>query len=318
MVRAAKGSTNKSSRTSGLPPTSGSADKTLAEQHHDAASTRVKPDALKAEKALQQQVQKCLRDNFSMFGEQEVHHLRVDDMTLHERMMRDMRLAAEKQKDAPKFGKVYFADLRKRYEAQSTDDSVLEVKDDTLPISPQLYAAVDASRAAVPNRDKLIQFFQMSPTALSQSELVGILLHALELKPWLGGSHTTTLLECIRYIKRFNTIERFKDEYAAFAPQVDKTLVSLFGAMKSKGFKTQQFVETYRSECELVLPLPAVEWLLQVTGSWSGHSSDIVAVVDSSSLGRKISSTQPMRTCPTQSASSSRRHWRAHWTTTAR
>jgi hypothetical protein len=265
-----------------------SPDTTLADQHHAEASKRVRQDVFKKEKALNAVVQKCIRDNFAMFGEQEIHHVKIDGLSLHERLMRDKRWAQEKAVEAPKFGKVYFTNLRKMYECHGPDESALDIKDESLPISPQLFAAVDASRAAVPNRDKLIQFCQMAAKPPNQSEVVGLFLHGLELKPWLGGSHVAALLEIARYIRKFTLDELFKEEWRAFSQQVDKTLVQAYSTMKSKGFKASQFIETYRNECQLVVPVDSIDRLLKVTGSWAGHESDITLVVESSALGRKM------------------------------
>lgn len=261
---------------------------TLADKHDAQGAGRKRFDSIQKDRALTAVVLKCIRDNFTGFSEQEVHHVKVDGQSLHEKLLSDKRLAGEKSKLAPKFGKVYFANLRKQYERQSQGDGALDVLDDTLPISPLLFAAVDASRAAVPSRDKLVQYCQVTQVIPNQSEVVGLFLHGLELKPWLGGSHVAALLEITRLIKRFNLQNAFKDEFSAFSDQVDRTLMQVYSAMKSKGFKLCQFMETYRSECELLLPVASVDRLMLVTGSWAGHEADITLVVTSSALGKKM------------------------------
>lgn len=55
------------------------------------------------------------------------------------------------------------------------------MKDESLDVNPALLAAVDAGRAVVPNRDRLVQYCQMVVKAPDQSEIVGLFLHVLEL-----------------------------------------------------------------------------------------------------------------------------------------
>lgn len=151
-----------------------------------------------------------------------------------------------------------------------------------------LYQAVDASRAAVPNRDRLIQYCQVTPTEPNHSEMVGLYLHALELKPWLGGSHAPALLEVIKLVVRFKLADKHPEEFKALLPQVDRTLTHVYSQLKTKGFRPSQFLDTYKAECARVMPVEAAQRLLLVTSSWVNHSEDTDSVVNSSTLGRKM------------------------------
>ena len=225
-------------------------------------------------------VKKCIFDNLKNFSDEEIYEHKVDGITCFEKILKDKN----KQRDDPEctivFGKVYYNEIRCLFQLGRGNADGLDVQDESLPCSPALLEAVRKSRAANAQRDALIEWLKTAPKC-NQTELVGLLSHLLELKPWLGGMQFQVLIEAIRYIVRHNLEIDMADEVNFFKKQADRTLTFAWTSMKSKGFDPTIFWDGYRSLAHLVLPVLAVDRIMAVKDSWSKHQSDLEVVVES-------------------------------------
>lgn len=117
----------------------------------------------------------------------------VGGKTLYQRLLLDKQLeAADPRCCGIKFGKRCFAKLRLD-DALEQSSQGLDIRDESLTCSPSLLEAVRASRTSA-SRERLNQWLQTAG-APNQTELVGLLSHLLELRPWLGGSQSHTCVE---------------------------------------------------------------------------------------------------------------------------
>lgn len=261
---------------------------TLADQHYEKGLKKARNDQAAKLTALKATVRKCIRDNFNDFSEQELYHTKVNNQSLWDRLMQDKGWAEAKDPRAPSFGKLYFVELRDSYQRKDDgEDDALDIKDENAPINRVMFAAVDASRTGG-GRDKLIQFCHVSKLPPNQTEVVGLFLHVLELKPHLGGSHQEALVAILRYVQRFTLDEMYPGEFRAVRHKLDECMVQAFTNHKNKGYKLDRFLKTWAKECALLIPVEAAVRLSLVKGSWVGHSEDINLVYSSSLLGKKM------------------------------
>ena len=234
---------------------------------------------------------KCLRETFVDLDDQEKCHILDPEtgLNLTDRVKQDKTWAYDHDPRAPKFGKIWSDKLRQVYQRASDEDgaAALDIADDAVKCSPTLFAAVDESRLQIPKRDKLISFLQQMADGPNQTEVVGLFLHALELKPHLGVSHFAVLDSLLGFCDQFHTDRKFTAEWAVFRPQADKTLCAAFVFMKNKGVLPQLFWEKYRQKATMVCDVALVDQLLAVKGDWLEHDQTVQLVVNGSALGRK-------------------------------
>lgn len=263
---------------------------TLVEAKHqaDVAKKGGRPKKASEEQKIQAQVAKALRDNFAGMSEDEQRVIKVGDRTLVERLAEDKRAVMNKEKGAPTFGKHYYADLRRAYTASASDLSALEPLDDNAPLDDKLIAAVCASRSHGGNRQPLLEYMQLCTTMPNQSEVCGLFNHAAELKPHLGGTHLSVLLNLCSFIRKHQLETRYPKEVAAVLPTLDKALTCAYCTMKGKGFAPDIFWSAYADKAQVVVAKEPVERLLAADGDWTGHEAVISAVVGSSTLGAKM------------------------------
>ena len=89
-----------------------------------------------------------------------------------------------------KMGSVYYKKLKDLYRPNSSPLNQLKVKDTKLSVGDRLMKAMVAAKGSVPNRSPLVDYLNSCSALPNQTEVVGILRCACELKP----SITTTQL----------------------------------------------------------------------------------------------------------------------------
>ncbi len=93
------------------------------------------------------------------------------------------------------------------------------------PVCAKLYEAVQASRAYGGNRQLLQQYLQTAGKAPSHTECCGLLAHALELKPHLGGTHMSTLVAICPCINKLGLLTFLPFDTPALLPHLHKGLL---------------------------------------------------------------------------------------------
>ena len=105
-------------------------------------------------------------------------------------------------------GSKWILGLRKCYQrSEDGTADALDVADETVTVAPSLYEAVDASRSQMADRTKLIAWMQKQQIPPNQTEMCGIYLHGLELKPWMAGTQHELLFELVKMIVRLKLQE---------------------------------------------------------------------------------------------------------------
>ena len=111
----------------------------------------------------------------------------------------DKALAYRGDPAAPKFGKTYYRVMRTTFQVTDGPANALDVRDENEEVDAVWVEAVTKSRSAVPMRERLNSILQTRGPC-KQAELVGLLSHALELRPAEMGGQLRLLLNNIKYI----------------------------------------------------------------------------------------------------------------------
>ena len=128
----------------GAPVEQAVSSSTLADVEYDREMKRIKKNTTTFDAQLKAAVQKCIRDNLADLTEEELYRNIVDDISCYKRLFKDKHTALTDKKKAPSFGKLYFQDLRLKYQVAEVADGLV-VHTDEAP-NPALFAAVQESR----------------------------------------------------------------------------------------------------------------------------------------------------------------------------
>lgn len=238
------------------------------------------------EEFVRKQVQKCLKDNFGTLSDAEKYKVRDGEDTLFSTLFADKMKAYKGLPDAPKFGRTYFAEMRKRF-AKADLLATLEVPEEEQ-IDPVLFEAVDLSRGKPPKREQLLLFCRTSSHLVNQSECVGLIQHAFEMVP--TPINYLLNIEMIRYLHRVRADTRFPKEFKVYLSHIDRVLAFGYAHLRTKGVTLEAFFEQNKGMIGLVLPIASVQKLLSAKGSWQGLEDDIEAITGyaTSQLGDKM------------------------------
>ena len=195
-----------------------------------------------------QQVSRCIMDNFKDLSEAEVRGIRVEGLTLTDRLARDKRANRHGDTDAPKMGKFYMASARDMYCLAKRAGAALTVADKNVEINMALVEGITAAVAAVPDYSKLLGLFQTMDGA-TQTDIVGICKFLLDLKPNTSAQKTAVIVEAMRSLKRLGSDVAYPEIMESMRMHFDSALVSALGTMKSSGMQKplQTFWSVYRS-----------------------------------------------------------------------
>ena len=117
-----------------------------------------------------------------------------------------------------------YGKMKELYQHEASPQKQLKVKDETLPISPQLLKAMVACKGKQANRQPMIGYLDMADMP-NQKELVGILRWPLDLKAGTSAEQLRCCLDVMRWCSRLKLLEAFPEEVDITKPHFDETLV---------------------------------------------------------------------------------------------
>lgn len=227
-----------------------------------------------------------LRDNFKDFTSIQVDGIRVQGMTLRQRLQKDKSEQRRHDKDSNSMGKKYLAEVRLLY-ALEGGSTGLKVKDESAQVRVELASALRLARGTPAKRGAILDFLQVG-TACNQRELIGLLRYAFELKPWIAGPQQAVSMSILQFLVRTNAATMFPDEMSVYRQLADRILSEALAMMKANAVPLSSFWEVHRHMAHLVTEVALVEKLLAVKGSWSEHQADLETIVDGSELGERM------------------------------
>jgi hypothetical protein len=170
-------------------------------------------------------VAKTLRDNFKDMSHMETDCVKVNGMSLREKLAADKVAKTNGTLDI-KFGKHYYSDLRAAYKQRGGSVSgELAIKDQNEQVGEGLLKALMAWKGRAGNRQALTSWLGVSTEAPNQKEFVGVARVFLELRPAATVDQSRVAVEIMRWIARLNLHTLFPAETALLRDQFDATLV---------------------------------------------------------------------------------------------
>ena len=186
-----------------------------------------------------------------------------------------------------KMGSVYYKKLEDPYRPNSSPLSLLKVKDQKLAVGDRLMKAVVATKAPVPNRSPMVDYLDSCVVLPNQTEIVGILRCACELKPSITTPKLPVALDMCKFMAKHDLKKHFPDEIAIMLPWIDATLAQAYIQVKNS-LRLSSFIELHRNTLGLVLDMGLANKLLKAKTSWIDMSDALNSVVASSKVGHKM------------------------------
>ena len=180
----------------------------MLEQHIAEEQLSNRPRALRR-RTTDDIVQKSIADNCKDFDQISIDGVKVDGLTLRDRLKRDKHL--QKKDNNLKTGALYYRELRYMYAGAAHPSNQLVARGPKEVVSTRLHKALVACKQANSNKLLLSEWLQTEPTC-NQKELVGILKIAASLKPTVSLQQQQLLIETMRFLKRTGMTETFKED----------------------------------------------------------------------------------------------------------
>ena len=187
-----------------------------------------------------------------------------------------------------KMGAVYYKKLKDLYRPNSSPLSLLKVKDQKLAVGDRLMKAMVATKTPVPNRSPMVDYLNSCVGLPNQTEIVGILRCACELKPSITTTQLPVALDMCKFMAKHDLKKHFPDEIAIMLPWIDATLAQAYIQVKKSSLRLSSFIDLHKNTLGLVLDMGLVNKLLEANTSWIDMSDALNSVVASSKVGHKM------------------------------
>ena len=172
-------------------------------------------------------VTKAIRDNLKDMTHMETDCVKVNDMTLREKLTAHKR--AQRRGDTEmKFGKRYYAALREEYKQKGGSGTPeLTIKGHNEVVGEGLLNGIKSWKGKASNRQALTSWLSLSTEVPNQKEFVGVARIFLDLRPAATLDQSRVATEIMRWIARLNLQGVFPAEVAMLRDQFDATLVQV-------------------------------------------------------------------------------------------
>lgn len=238
-------------------------------------------------RATDEQVERCIADNFKGWSTLETHGTLVGGKSLAQRIADDKRDAKSSNR---RLGSSYWQELREMYASSTTMSASLKVQNSSASVSDTLIEAIKFSNCAnLTKRTKApLLTYLASCKSMNQRELCGLLRHLATIRPAASSSATGLVLEGMRCIKRLGMHTKEKGTVDVVRPLFDEALVSAYAAMRREGIPTGHFWEVHGDIASIIVDGSAVQSILNEKGSWISVSDALKKVTAESELGAKM------------------------------
>ena len=230
-------------------------------------------------------VHRSLRDNFKGWSQVDIDGLKVEGLTLRERLTRDKRQQREDATFA--MGGPYYKSIKLLYMSSSDPRKQLLVSNGNEELEPKLVIALTEARKQNPNRHPLLDWLRVSGTC-NQRSLVGLLRFTLDIRAGVSIVQATLLIDIMKYLVVNGMDTAFPAEIKLVVMHFDDGLCHVLASMRRERLSIRTFFELSRVQCRLVLPMAETERAFAAKGSWTDISDDLNIIVASSRLGAKL------------------------------
>eukprot|EP00971_Amphidinium_carterae_P347985 6490257-Amphidinium_carterae.1 len=252
-----------------------------------AKKSSLAPRTVDKRDSLSEAVRKALHDNFKGWSREAVTTIKVNDMSITERLMADKKRWIAT--GSPTMGKFYYRELKAEYGGNPDKASGAFTIDQKEAVSPKLHAAMVKAKQHPADRTALLAFVECV-TSLTHREFVGILRVMEDLQPSASVIQRQLALEMARMIARLDLKSRWPAEVSAMGPKIEEILVEAHIKAVKVGTTPRAFLTQHSSTWPLVLPELQVHELvnLEESSAWSSAKTALYSVVGSGELGRRL------------------------------
>lgn len=236
-------------------------------------------------RSLDEEVNKCLKDNFKNWTEAMTDLTLVESMSLRERIHNDKRRLKDGSLKEP-MGKFYYENLRQVYGASMDPAMKLKIKDASLPEDPQLFAALKGVMQHCRDYSPANALLQ-TYGKFDQQNLVALLKCTLKVSPLTSMESLSFVLNVMRYLSRHSYGATHPDEVNCLFGHFDAALSRSLNLWRNNERPVSEWWHTNKSFAKLVLDEAKVERVLQ-TDCLGNILGDLKAVVESCDTGRKM------------------------------
>ena len=232
-------------------------------------------------------VAKKITDNLREFGPVETDCRRdKQGRTLRERMLKEMQ-DAKLHGQPLVFGKIYYDNLRYIFGQPSQPHADLEPKQPLKEVSSQLVQAMLAAKKAKPDRDPFLCYMAKLKEAPNDTEIAGIFRWFLTLKAGCM-KQLPVALEALRFIKRLNLHELYKQQFSIIKFWGDKVITAALTKCRSQKQTDQTFLDLYSDLLTLFFPSKSFEQVVNKYGQWDAMFKELAEVAACGSIDRAL------------------------------
>jgi hypothetical protein len=256
----------------------------LLEAAHKKAMKETKARPLK-KRNTEEQVNRCLKDNFKDFSSQEIDPIEIDGLTLRQRLARDKRMA--RKSPNMQMGSNYYKMLKDKYRSSDSVVKKLEVLNHSELIDPGLRKALVALKSANCNKSPLLEFMSGVET-MNQKEVIGLYRGTLDLKPNVSQKHVQVLVELMRMILRLELDTKFEKETKLMLPLFDETLCACWDRLKRGRVGPAEFWTLYGDVGSLIMIKDDVFAIMGCGSDFNSVSDEIARCTAGCKLGTRM------------------------------
>lgn len=234
---------------------------------------------------LEEEVSKCLKDNFKGWTEAMTDLNIVDGRSLREQVAFDKEQLHQGVRKEP-MGKYYYEWLRTKFGAGADPTSKLRIKDPSLPEDANLF---DALRAIMQHcRDYApVNAFLDTSQALDQKNLCALLKCCLKVSPLTSMDSLTFVLNVMRFLSRHSYKATHPDEVACMRAHFDSALCRSLNLWRNNERPVSEWWAASKHFAKIVLDEAKVDNIIK-TAALDLILDDLASVCESCTTGSKM------------------------------
>ena len=267
----------------------GSTKRPLFDQAEENEMPKSSPGSVGARiRSTDEQVHKCLRDNFSLYPKaQTTMLLNAEGMSLVEVLRRDRELINTKATNAPVLGKIYYQRLREEFSYSDSPSKRLRVANSEQLIGEDLMKALEELNKHPKNYERAMDWLE-SASMVNQKSLVLLLKQALAFNPSGGAEVVNFLLGVLKYCSKHEVHKNFAQEWSAIREHLDEALVKSLTTWKAANMKAKVWWDMNRGIMSAMLSVEDCDKCMLADENLKSVETELCTVVQSSAIGGKL------------------------------
>lgn len=263
----------------------------VGDKEASAAASGTQPEPKKrrqlGRRLIEEQVERAIQAHFAGLTEQELNIKQVDNLTLRQKITKDL----ENKETGQRLGQKYWKELKNKWKQDGTGPASLKVLDPTEPLGEVFLSALAEATSPNPTQRKYEPLFNciQQSKGFNQRELQGLIKVICPGGPLPKATSMALVLELGRYFTRVGQVETFKKEVLAIKGHVDEALLNQYGKLRKAGVSNITFITTFKALLALVMDAGSLDKFLATdSGQWTAIAKTIMELKASSRIGGSL------------------------------